>query len=303
MATAVHFDDTSLEWVIEGLLRSDLVTDEKRKVLQDFLNNKVVLGGMADVLNMRMSSLDKWQWNPQGTPVEQRRQLNGRYRFYHDEDLLQAIFLRYIGVKWSVHFKSALTSFQSTEGVWKSSSETIPSADQKRRDYFLGPKSMYSSASEAVEGIRRNHFDGEIFLEQLAEEIDEKRGGYNDDSVDDRDTRKSSQQITQTLLHTLATEIVMKSRLGDEMTVVRRDFEWFGPSLPHSTMFAVLKYFRVSDRWIDFFRRVLETPMKFLADGGDAPVMIRKRGTPISGPMSDMLGETVLFCWNSHSIS
>lgn len=50
----------------------------------------------------------------------------------------------------------------------------------------------------------------------------------------------------------------MKSRLGDEMTVVRTDFEWFGPSLPHLTMFAVLKYFRVSNRWIDFFRRVLE---------------------------------------------
>jgi hypothetical protein len=296
MATAVHFDDTSLRWVIEGLLRSDLVTDEKRKVLQDFLNNKVVLGEVADVLNMRMSSLDKWQWDPQGTPVEQRRQVNGRYRFYHDEDLLQAILLRYIGVKWSVHFKSVLRAFQSTEGVWQSSSKNVPSADQKRRDYFLGPKSMYSAVAEGVEGIRRRHFADEIFLEQLAEEIDEKRGGYDDDSVDERDTRKSSQQITQILLHTLATEIIMKTRLGDEMTVVRTDFEWFGPSLPHSTMFNVLKYFRVSDRWIDFFRRVLEAPMKFVTDGEDAPVMLRKRGTPISGPMSDMLGETVLFC-------
>jgi hypothetical protein len=59
----------------------------------------------------------------------------------------------------------------------------------------------------------------------------------------------------------------MKSRLGDEMTVVRTDLEWFGPSLPHLTMFAVLKYFRVSNRWIDFFRRVIEAPIKFLADG------------------------------------
>jgi hypothetical protein len=59
MANAVHFDDTSLKWVIEGLLRSDLMTDEKRKVLKDFLNNKVVLEEVADVLSMRMSSLDK----------------------------------------------------------------------------------------------------------------------------------------------------------------------------------------------------------------------------------------------------
>jgi len=61
-------------------------------------------------------------------------------------------------------------------------------------------------------------------------------------------------------------------------------------------MFAVLKYFGVSDRWLDFFRRVLEAPIKFVADGDDAPIMIRKRGTPISGPLSDMLAESVLFC-------
>jgi hypothetical protein len=76
---------------VEALLRSDLVTDEKRKILRDFLNNKVVVAEVADVLNMRMRSLHKWQWDAAGTPVEQRRQLNGRYRFYHDEDLLQAI--------------------------------------------------------------------------------------------------------------------------------------------------------------------------------------------------------------------
>jgi hypothetical protein len=46
------------------------VTDEQRKVLQDFFNSKVILSEVADVLNMRMSSLDKWQWNPQGTLVE-----------------------------------------------------------------------------------------------------------------------------------------------------------------------------------------------------------------------------------------
>jgi hypothetical protein len=88
----------------------------------------------------------------------------------------------------------------------------------------------------------------------------------------------------------------MKTRLGEEVCAVRSDFAWFGPSLPHSTMFAVLKFFNVSDQWVSFFRRALEAPMKFAEDGPDGPVRIRKRGTPISGPLSDMLGETVLFC-------
>ncbi|KAE8451790.1 hypothetical protein EG329_002630 [Mollisiaceae sp. DMI_Dod_QoI] len=294
IADMVHFDETSLGWVISGLLRSDLVTDEKRKLLKDFLNNKIVLTELADVLNMRMSSLDKWRWDPTGTPVEQRRQLNGRYRFYHDEDLLQTILLRYVGVLWSAHFKAALTKFQTTVDVWKASATPVPAADQKRREFFLG--SILAQPSSTVESVRAQHFRDEIFLEQLMDDPEEQRGGYDDGTEDMNDNRKSGQQITQTLLHTLASEIIMKTRMGEEITVVRTDFKWFGPSLPHSTMFEVLSFFGVSDRWVGFFRRALEAPMQFVQDGSDAPVQVRKRGTPISGPLSDMLGETVLFC-------
>jgi hypothetical protein len=292
MSTDIHFNDTSLKWIIQGLLRSDLVTDEKRKILKDFLNNSVVLGELADVLNMRMSSLDKWHWAAEGTPVEQRRRLNGRYRFYHDEDLLQSILLRYIGVKWSVHFKDVLSKFQGTPGVWKASSTPVPTSDKKRREYFLGTD---LSSHLTVEYQRCRHFRSDILLEQLQHTMQETRGGYEDED-DEADTRKSSHSLTQELLHILATEITMKSRLGEEISVVRSDFKWFGPSLPHSTMFAVLSFFGVSDRWVSFFRRALEAPMKFAQDGPDAPVRIRKCGTPISGPLSDMLGETVLFC-------
>ncbi|KAG4428766.1 hypothetical protein IFR05_015754 [Cadophora sp. M221] len=291
MAIEEHFDHDTLTWVIKGLLRSDIVSDEKRKVLKDFLNNKVVLGEIADVLNMRMGALDKWQWDPAGTAVEQRRQLNGRYRFYHDEDLLQTILLRYIGVKWSVFFKNAFEKFQQTDSVWQSSVAPMTSTDRVRREYFLGPRSTHG-----VEARRSAHFKDEIFMEQLQGDFFEQRGGYDDDSEDEKDNRKSGQQTTQTLLHTLAAEIILKTRLGEDVTVVRTDFAWFGPSLPHSTMFAVLKFFKVSDRWVDFFRRSLEAPMKFIQDGPDSSVQTRKRGTPISGPLSDVLAETVLFC-------
>jgi hypothetical protein len=59
MAEDVHFNNVSLKWAIEGLVRSDLLADGKRKTLKEVLNNKVVMAEVADVLNMRMSSLDK----------------------------------------------------------------------------------------------------------------------------------------------------------------------------------------------------------------------------------------------------
>lgn len=294
MDNQTHFNADSLTWVINGLLRSDLLTDEKCAILKDFRSNRVVLAEVADVLNMRMSSLGKWKWDTEGIPVEQRRQLNGRYRFYHDEDLLQSILLRYIGVKWSVFFKGALTNFKNASNVWASSSPQVPKEDRHKREYYLG---QGHDRIGNVEATREHHFDSDIFLEQLQHAPEEQRGGYSDDGTEmGTDTRKSPQQITQSVLHTLATEIIMQTRLEKPLTVVRSDFAWFGPSLPHTSMFSVLSHFGVSDRWVSFFRRALEAPMFFPSDGPSAPIRIRKRGTPISGPLSDMLGETVLFC-------
>lgn len=244
---------------------------------------------------MKMISLDKWEWDPKGVMIEQRRLLNGRSRFFHDDELLQAMQLRYIGVEWSVHLKAALAEFQSTPNLWKTASEFVSTLDQERRKYFLAGLPLVPECC-TVESIRTEHFKEEIFLEQLADKVDEVRGSYDDDGLEDGDTRKSSLQITQALLHTLATEIIVGRALGQDLTLVRTDFASFGPSLPHLTITTVLKSLGVSDRWVDFFHRTLEAPVKFLEDGSDASVNTRVRGTPPSSPMSDFMAEAVLFC-------
>lgn len=135
-------------------------------------------------------------------------------------------------------------------------------------------------------------------MEQLQGQPQEQHTrSYDDDSVDLQEpTVKSPQQIVQSVLHLLSTDVLVRTRLGQDVTVVRSDFKWFGPSLPHTTIFAVLEFLGVPKIWLDFFRKALQMPMKFTVDGQDAPVRIRQRGTPISGPLSDFLGETVLFC-------
>jgi hypothetical protein len=294
----VAFDEHSLKWCIDGLLASDLLTDAKRAVLNDFSGNKVVLRELADVLNMRMSALENWSWGDKGTPVEQRRQLNGRYRFYHDEDLLQSLFLRFIGVRWSVQFKHSFTNFADAEGTWISSSKPIVKADWERRKHFLG-NDVYSFPS-SVAGRREFLWKDHVFLEQLQSKVDEGGRTYDADGESNSGRKgkasKTPQEVVQSVLHLLVTEIIMTRRLGGETTVIRSDFKWFGPSLSHSTIFTILRFFGVSDRWINFFRKALEAPMQFIKDGKDAPVQVRKRGTPISGPLSDFLGEAVLFC-------
>jgi hypothetical protein len=56
------FRETSLRWIIRGLLSEDLLSDEKQTILREFLDNKVVLKEIGDVLNMRYSDFEKWEW-------------------------------------------------------------------------------------------------------------------------------------------------------------------------------------------------------------------------------------------------
>ena len=96
-----QFNEHTLRWTIQGLLGSQLLGNEERAVLKDFLGNSVILNEVSDVLNLRMASLNTWSWGDQ-IQVEQRRRLNGSYRILLSEPILQALLLQYIGVKWSV---------------------------------------------------------------------------------------------------------------------------------------------------------------------------------------------------------
>jgi len=115
-----QFNEEVLRWTISGLLASGLLPSEKNAALKDFLISNVILAEVADVLNMRLAALDSWEWGGDGLPVEQRRHVTGKYHIYIEEDLLQAIFLQFIGIKWSVFFKRVFIEFSEFEGAWKS---------------------------------------------------------------------------------------------------------------------------------------------------------------------------------------
>ncbi|KAF4625488.1 hypothetical protein G7Y89_g12678 [Cudoniella acicularis] len=183
-------------------------------------------------------ALESWEQPLKGVAVNQRRGLNGRYRFFHDEPVLQSILLRHIGMEWSVHVSRVLTKFRATKNAWKASSKPVPQHQKLRRKHFLG--SSLAASDSNVDSHKVKHFDDEVFLEQLARREDEIRAGYDDESSKVGDTRKSHMQIMQKLLRTGATEIIMKNGLEQELVV------------------------------INFFRRVLEAPVKFSEDGPNA---------------------------------
>ena len=157
-----QFDESVLRWTIRGLLASDLPSAEKRAVLKDFLTNSVILTEISDVLNLRLASIKTWTWDTDGLLVEMRRNVNGKYHMYIEEDLLQAIFLQFIGVKFSVFFKKAFTEFSNFEGAW-ASLRKIPPLAKKRREYFLGLQALKPSVQSKRQGIYKSIY----FMSQL----------------------------------------------------------------------------------------------------------------------------------------
>lgn len=284
-------DVDELKWVSSALLKTDLLSDEKTAILKEFMRNKEVAQEVADVLNMRIASLESWTWtgDADGIPVEMRRQLNGKYRVFMDEDLLDALLLQYIGTKWAVKLRKVFEKFLRSN-AWKTLQEDIPEDHKEMRKYFLGRDA--NSDSGKLNEIRRKTYSDEYFMSQLPTSTAEGAREYDYSGS----KQKNALDTKHSLLHLLITESIIHKHQRGDFTAVRSDFEWFGPSMPHATMLTVLKFFGVSDLWIKFFVVFLEAPLKFSHDGAEGSIHIRKRGLPMSHTLGDCFGEAVLFC-------
>lgn len=168
------FNISKLKTVSQSLLASDLISSEKMTILKEFLRNDEVAQEVVDVLNLRFAALDRWSWPEEGVSVEMRRQLNGKYRVFMDEDLIDAILLHYIGLQWSVTFRQAFVDFLDSP-TWKSNAKPIRKVARDRRNHFLGK----SSAFQTVDSLRSSMYKDHCFMSQLPSSLEEGQRAYD----------------------------------------------------------------------------------------------------------------------------
>lgn len=102
-------------------------------------------------------------------------------------------------------------------------------------------------------------------------------------------------ELKQSLLHLLSTEILFNTHFHAEITVVHSQFEDWNQSIPHSTIALILAFFGVSSKWLSFFRKFLQAPLRF-PDEPSGSSRTRQRGVPESHVLSDVFSEVVMFC-------
>ncbi|KAI1171649.1 hypothetical protein F4777DRAFT_591057 [Nemania sp. FL0916] len=307
------FDRDTLRWCVNGLLAEDLLSDEKQDALREFLENPVVLDEIADVLNLRFADFDSWSWEAgeQGIPVLPRPQLNGKVRIWQDEDVLQSIFIHYIGIKNCVELKSALNAFlNNQEGPWNWSGgrTAMRNVDRVRYEYFQNDR---LGSTWNLDKTRSTSFREPFFLSLLPTSvttIGKDRAYVNDGDargVEDKDEKKQKDEqkfeninIKQMLLRTLATEAIVHRTLYGEVAVIQSDLQWYATGLSHTTIFAVMRFLGFSERLVSFYRKVLQAPLNMTWTPEGSPSgepRTRKRGVPMAHAPEKLIGEMILF--------
>ncbi|KAF2279623.1 uncharacterized protein EI97DRAFT_430655 [Westerdykella ornata] len=298
-----RFTPEILKSCIRGVLQADLLAGQKREALVGLETQSAVLDELVDVLNMDLEGLDTWEWDPSPVPLQMRRQLNGKYRVFMDEETHQAILLHFIGKVWAVEMKKAFVKFYHS-GAWlQTPFRSMDKKARRRREYFI-PAGIADSTL-TVRDERRTMYQEDYFMTQLPGKMFDD---YIDYAAEDQDSPSSGTSGTrrggarsplatkQGMLRLLTTEMLLNTKVYGEFTVLQSDFRWFGPSLSHDAIFAVLKFLGVPDKWLRFFKKFLEPSLVFSHDGADAEGRVRKCGVPMSHVLADALSEALLFC-------
>ncbi|KAF2651391.1 hypothetical protein K491DRAFT_696516 [Lophiostoma macrostomum CBS 122681] len=289
-ARTTPFNNVVLKQCIQALLTNDLLNDDAKMTLSEFSTHNVVLDEIADVLNLRFSDLDNWSWEAdEGMYYEPRRQANGKFRIMMDQDILQALFLHYIAVGWCTELKDAFRRFPTDSRFWQG----VPSmtAEEKSRCHYF--TNRIPSSTSGLVRERMDSFRETFLLSSLPNSLRDTSDPYGEDK-DPEDEKSTGLGIRQLLLRQIATDVIIRRSLKGDVAVVQSDLQWYATGLPHSTLFAVLRFWGVSEDWISFFRKFAEAPLRLNPTPGE-DVRIRKRGIPITDAFEKLFGECVLF--------
>ncbi|KAF3932418.1 hypothetical protein ABW19_dt0209571 [Dactylella cylindrospora] len=292
------FFRVDVKQAIHGLVSGELLTEAKKAACKEILLSDVILDEIASVLTLRLREIENWKYSDPAIQLNFRRHLNGKYRCYADEPILDAIFLQLIGVKWGMELRRVLGILHKS-GAWCRPKGEIDAARQEVRSVML-PKESTETPQNSIDAHNKA-FMKEFFLTLLPESLYDFRT-YNEDGEEadqekkdnDKIRRARNEELKQMLLQRLLIDRQYAEAVnpGASFTVVQADAYRFAQSQSHEIILALMKFIGVTHHWLKFFETFLKLPAKF-ESGGE--VRESKRGVPISHPLGLVFGEIQLF--------
>ena len=173
------------------------------------------------MLNMQLASIESFSWPHEGVQVEMRRHLSGKYRAYMDTEIITALLFQYLGMRWSIGFKSAFRDVVKSPAWKRDAREFTRDERLERSECFNESK---TDVRGSIEGERRAKQNDLFFMTQLPGEL-ASIPPYDEDPMV---TGSQVVNVQQALLKIVNTEIYLKQALHSQCTVIRTDLEWYG---------------------------------------------------------------------------
>lgn len=289
---------------IRGVLSADQLTSEKRRAMLDISDKVNVLSEIADILNIdtNLESIKRWSWGENPITVQMRKAINGKYHVHLDLELLDAILIECIGQYVSLNIGSVLQKAWSPEvrDVWMQPSDEGRNAAMQAQIEDYGSRKSGNSVCDLRHRIYQNAF----FAAQLPTYTGDVGNSYDPcsrpidngprftDLVNGAPNRTT---LRGNILNLCSAEMAIQKLVHGQFCILQSDFEWFGPSQPHSTLLAIMKYFHFPGELVHFVEAFLSMRMRFEEDGSNGPVLTRRTGTPISFQLTYGISELMLF--------
>ncbi|KAJ3486652.1 hypothetical protein NLG97_g6571 [Lecanicillium saksenae] len=300
---------TMVKAAIKAILSADQLGSEKRRAMIDLSSRENVLSEIADILkiDLKLAAIERWSWGDNPIKAEMRKAINGKYRVYMDIELLDSILIQCVGQWISVQVFNALQHawVLPVTSVWKAKEDEKRTAAIKSHIPEFGTQTTYNSVRELRNDMYRRIF----FSPRLPSHMDSNSGvgAYDDNASDDSneqiqanltDLKHGSPNVFNLktdILRVCSAEMAVQKIVHGQFCLLQSDFEWFGPSLPHSTLVTIMEYFHFPKELVQFTKSFLDMRIQFQEDGTNGAVLTRKTGIPVSFQLTDGISELLLF--------
>ncbi|KAJ4311318.1 hypothetical protein N0V94_007992, partial [Neodidymelliopsis sp. IMI 364377] len=131
----IVIDSDEMACCIVDLLKNDLISGEKKKILERYLQSSIAAEELLATLNTK--SIRHWNWSnaDKGLPVTARQNSEGQYHMTVEEDLVTMLFLHCVSMIWAQKLKKCLLNF--FENSASRIARTISADDTARYQFFL----------------------------------------------------------------------------------------------------------------------------------------------------------------------
>jgi hypothetical protein len=136
LTAGIEVDQDTLMWCIVDLLKTGLISPDKKKTLESYMQSPIAIRELVSMLNGKSIRHWKYKHAEKGLPVTARQGTDGEYHIVVEEEIIDLLFMHCLGMGWATELKSCLVEYVVGGNFF--AKQSLPVEEAGKREYFLG---------------------------------------------------------------------------------------------------------------------------------------------------------------------